>query len=237
MNVIDIGIILLLIMFFISGFKNGVIKEAVSIVGLVVVFFLSYKFKGFIGSILCALLPFFKFSGVIEGMTAINIFFYEAIGFLITFAFLWGIYEIVMGFSKFLQKLVNLTIILLIPSKILGGILSVIKGYLIMFIIFLILLIPFKNQSIFVESKMLDVMMSKTPFVSSMTSDFQTAVSEVYDLGLQVSKKNLAVNDANLKTVDILLKYDIISKSSLQRLIDLHKLDDIENIDSVVSKY
>ena len=237
MNVIDIGIILLLIMFFISGFKNGIIKEAVSVVGIVVVFIISYKLKGYIGSILCALLPFFKFGGVIRGLTAINIFLYQAIGFLITFSILLGIYEIIMGFSKFLQKLVDLTIVLLIPSKILGGLLSVIKGYLILFVIFLVLLVPLKNNDLFKESTVLDIMMNKTPFITSYTSDFQNAVNEVYDLGVKVNDKKIEVNDANLKTLDILLKYDIISKDGLQRLVDLNKLEDIENIDTVLNKY
>ena len=38
MNVLDIGIILVLIMGFIIGFKTGVMRELVSFVGIIIVF-------------------------------------------------------------------------------------------------------------------------------------------------------------------------------------------------------
>ena len=40
MNIFDIGILLLLIMFAIIGWKQGVIREGVSLVGIVIVFFI-----------------------------------------------------------------------------------------------------------------------------------------------------------------------------------------------------
>ena len=57
MNIIDIGIVLVLIMFAIAGWKKGVIKETVSVVGLIVVFIIAYTFKEQLGNILCKYLP------------------------------------------------------------------------------------------------------------------------------------------------------------------------------------
>ena len=51
MNIFDIGIILVLIMFLIVGIKRGVIKEAVSLVAIILVFVLSFSLKGIIGNI------------------------------------------------------------------------------------------------------------------------------------------------------------------------------------------
>ena len=44
LNIFDIGIILLLIMFLIVGFKNGVIREAFALIGIIAVFIFSFVF-------------------------------------------------------------------------------------------------------------------------------------------------------------------------------------------------
>ena len=152
MNILDVGIVLLLIMFFITGFKRGVIKELVSLIGIVLVFIISYQLKDYIGNILCYIFPFFKFTGSIEGLSVLNIILYQAIAFLIVFSLLLSLYEVILKLSKSLQKIVNMTIILIIPSKILGGLISMIKGYIILFVIFIVLLVPLRSQDMFNES-------------------------------------------------------------------------------------
>ena len=86
MNVLDIGIILILIMGFIIGFKTGVMRELVSFIGIIIVFIISFELKGLIGNILCKYLPFFKFSGGIAGLPIINILIYQTIAFLLIFS-------------------------------------------------------------------------------------------------------------------------------------------------------
>ena len=78
MNFIDIGIILIFIMFLIVGIKRGVIKEAVSLVAIILVFVLSFSLKGIIGNILCVLLPFLD----LDGFVTLNIFFYQLVAFI-----------------------------------------------------------------------------------------------------------------------------------------------------------
>ena len=58
-NILDVAIILILIMFAIIGFKRGAIKEIVSLVGIIAVFIVSFSLKGILGNILCKWLPFF----------------------------------------------------------------------------------------------------------------------------------------------------------------------------------
>lgn len=144
MNVFDIGIILIFVMFFISGFRKGIIKELVALVGIVVVFIISFSLKGTVGNLLCTFLPFFKFSGVIEGISTINILMYQMIAFMFVFSTLLGVYAVAMKISKVLQKLVNFTIVLILPSKLLGALVSFVKGYIVLFAVFLVLMIPLK---------------------------------------------------------------------------------------------
>lgn len=237
LNIFDVGIILLFVMLAITGFKRGVIKELVALIGIIIVFIVSFSLKGIIGNFLCTLLPFFKFTGSIEGLTVINIFLYQTIAFLIIFSILLSIYAIALKISKFIQKLVNITIILWLPSKILGAIVSIIKGYIVLFAIFLVLMIPLKNQTIFNESSLINHILYKTPILSKSTNDFTSSITEVYDLVFAVNNKKLSTNDANLKALDIMLKYNVVDKDTIERLIKLHKLDNINNVESIINKY
>ena len=237
MNIFDVGIILLLCMCFIVGWKNGVIKEVVSFIGIIIVFIISYQLKGIIGNILCRVLPFIKFKGVLEGLSSMNILLYQAIAFLVVFSMLLGIYAIVLSVSKFFQKIINLTIILLIPSKILGGIVGVIKGWVVLFVVMMVLLVPFRNQEIFMESKLVNTLLYKTPILNKTTNDFMNATEDIYSLAQKVAKKEITTNEANLRSIDVMLKYKIVDKKTIEELRDYRKLDDIKDLNSVLEKY
>ena len=237
LNIFDVGIILLLIMFFIVGFKNGVIRELFALVGIILVFMLSFALKGIVGNFLCLILPFFKITGVIEGFSVINILIYQAIGFILVFGILLTIYEFILRISRFVQKLVNLTIILIIPYNILGGIVGIIKGWIVLFAVFIVLMIPLRNYSIFTDSTLINKILYNTPVLSDYTSSFTNSVEEIYDLGVKVSNKEISTNEANLETLDIMLKHNVVDKSTVEKLINQNKLDDVKNINSVLNKY
>lgn len=237
LNIFDVGIILLLIMFLIVGFKNGVIREAFSLIGIIAVFILSFVFKGLLGNLMCIILPFFKLSGVIEGFSVINILIYQIIAFMLVFAILLTIYEIFLKISKFIQKLVNLTIILILPSKLLGAVVSLIKGVTVLFAVFIVLMIPLKNSELFTGSTMVNQILYKTPILSQSSNNFINTVEEIYNLAEKVSNKEISTNDANLELLDMMLKHKIVNKSTVESLVKLHKLDDVNNIETVLQKY
>jgi len=45
------------------------------------------------------------------------------------------------------------------------------------------------------------------------------------------------MNEANLKSIDIMLKYKLVDKDTVENLIKNKKLKGIKNIDSVLSNY
>lgn len=237
LNIFDVGIILLLIMFLIVGFKNGVIREAFALIGIIAVFILSFVFKGLLGNLMCIILPFFKLSGVIEGFSVINILIYQIIAFMLLFAILLTIYEIFLKISKFIQKLVNLTIILILPSKLLGAVVSLIKGVIVLFAVFIVLMIPLKNSELFTGSTMVNQILYKTPILSQSSNNYINTVEEIYNLAEKVSNKKISTNDANLELLDMMLKHKIVNKSTVESLVKLHKLDDVNNIETVLQKY
>ena len=237
LNRFDVGIILLLIMFLIVGFKNGVIREAFALIGIIAVFILSFVFKGLLGNLMCIILPFFKLSGIIEGFSVINILIYQIIAFMLVFAILLTIYEIFLKISKFIQKLVNLTIILILPSKLLGAVVSLIKGVIVLFAVFIVLMIPLKNSELFTGSTMVNQILYKTPILSQSSNNYINTVEEIYNLAEKVSNKKISTNAANLELLDMMLKHKIVNKSTVESLVKLHKLDDVNNIETVLQKY
>ena len=237
LNIFDIGIILLCAMFFIVGFKNGVIKEVFSLVGTIVIFAISFIFKGVIGNIMCLAFPFFELSGALEGITSFNILLYQILAFMAIFCILLSIYALLMALSDVFQKIVNFTIILIPVSKILGGIVAILKGYIIMFAVFLLLMIPLKNHDVYKESRLVNFMLYKTPVLSDSTSKITSSVEEIYKLTSKVSKKELTSTEANLETIDIMLKYKICDKDIIRQLIRKNKLTNVDNVESVLSKY
>lgn len=224
LNIFDIGIILLLIMFIIIGFKRGVIKELVSLVGIIIVFILSWTLKGYLGNFLCLYLPFFEFKGILKGLTSVNIFMYQTISFILIFSLLLGIYCFSLKISKVIQKIVNMTIVLWIPSKLLGALVSFIKGYLILFVVFIILLIPIGNTSLYQESSIIDLMLNKTPVLSSYTGNFINPANDIVKLGKDVSENKISRKKADKEAINIMIKYNVIDEKTVTELYNKNKL-------------
>ena len=237
MNIFDVAIVLIILMFGIMGFKKGVIKEAVSLVGIILVFVIAFLFKGYIGDILCKYLPFFNFSGNLKGIVVLNILVYQLIGFFLIYSILFFVYMLALKMSGAIQKFINMTIILSLPSKLGGLILALIEGYIIVFIVSLTLYIPFSGNDAFNESKVVNMIIYNTPILSNSSNNLTKSIDEIYNLGTKIEKKEISRNDANLESLDIMLKHDIVNKKTVEQLIVLDKLKNVHDTDKVLNKY
>ena len=239
MTAIDIVIILLLIMFGVVGWKQGIIKEAVQLIGMIIILVIAFMFKGELGNIFCKWLPFFNFNGSpIEGMTTLNILLYQVLGFVIIFTVLYAIYTIILKLSGVFQKILDWTIILLIPSKIGGLIIGLLEGYILLFVLLLIITgLPANYTSNFTNSNLVQTIVYNTPILSSASKDVTNSMKDIYVLVDEVAQKKITTNDANLKTVDIMLKYDLVTPKTVEQLVILDKLKGVKGIDAVIAKY
>lgn len=237
MNILDIVIALVLIMSAIIGFKRGAIKEVVSLVGIIIVFILAFSLKGVLGNVLCKWLPFFNFAGNLEGVTVLNILLYQLIAFLIIYSLLFSVYMIVVKISGIVQKIVHMTVILWLPSKLIGAVVAFTTGYVMVFVVLLALLIPLKDTDIFKNSKFANYIVYDTPILASSSANISTSINEIYELGEDLSKGDISKNEANVKTMDILLKYKVVSAETARELVVLDKLDGISGLDKVIEKY
>ncbi len=234
-NIVDVLIVLGILLYGIVGMKKGGIKQIVSTVGFIIVLILAFNLKNPLAEFLSLHLPFFKFGGIYEGVTALNILIYQLIAFLIIVALLETILNVIISISGILEKILKMTIILSIPSKILGFIVGLIEGFLITFVILLILNQPMFNIKAFDESKLTNKILKSTPVMSSFANNIVEVVNDIYVIGKGNTEEE-AVNDLNKNIVEIMLKHKMITSSYVKKLIDAGKID-IYGIEPILNQY
>lgn len=235
MNIVDVVIILLLLYGAVIGFKNGFTRQVVSFLGIVIITALSFYLKNYISVFLYEHLPFFKFGGIFKGVTVLNIALYEVIAFLIVFNILLIVFRILLTFTKIFEKILAFTIILGIPSKILGAIVGVVEYFIIVFIGLYVCSLPFFTGDILKGSKYAGKILHSTPILSTSISNTMKVFKEFEELKDKYEVTDQA-SEFNLETLDLFLKYKVITVESTERLINQKKLD-MPNVDSVLNKY
>ncbi len=235
MNIIDAAIILIILMGAVVGFKRGFTKEIVSFLGFFIVVVLSFILKNPISVFMYEHLPFFKFGGIIKGVTVLNIALYEIIAFLIVLSVLTFILRIVMFATKIFEKILKFTIVLGIPSKLLGLVVGLIEGFVWVFIILYVLNLPVFNITELNNSKLKNKILNNVPILSSFASSTNKVINEFLDIKDKYEVIDNS-NEFNKETLDLFLKYDVITIDSVDNLIANKKLI-IENVDEVLDKY
>ncbi len=232
----DIIIIIIILLSGVIGLKRGFTKELVCFIGFFLVILLAFILKNPLSSFLYEHLPFFKFSGLYKGITSLNILLYEVLSFFIVLMVLLIVLRVLIFATSIFEKLLKLTIILGIPSKILGLILGLIEGLVWSFIIIYIVSLPFFNIKIVNESKLKNKLLNNTPILTDMTKGTVKTFNELDKLKKDFKEKKISNNEFDLESIDILLKYKVIDVDSLKKLIKNKKIK-IKNIDKVIIKY
>lgn len=235
LNMVDLFIIILILAGGVIGFSRGITKQLVSFIGLIVVVVASFFLKNPVSIFLYEHLPFFKFGGVLKGVTVLNILLYEIIAFLAIFLILMVILKIALMATTIFEAILNATIVLGIPSKILGAIVGFVEYFIYAFIALYVMSLPFFDLQIVKESKLKDKILTSTPFLSEVVSEGMTIVDEFATLKDKYESDTNA-NRFNLETLDLFLKYDVVTIESVDRLVEMDKLV-IDNIESVLLKY
>ncbi len=232
---IDIVIIAAILFGAWRGWKYGGISAAVSLIGTIIVFIVAYYLKNPISILLYENLPFIKFGGMFSGISSLNILFYEAIAFVIAMIILIIIISLLIKVTHILDKLVNMTLILALPSKLIGLVLGALQYYIIIyFVLFIFMQIPF-TAKYFNESEVTHNIVDKTPALSNVTSELYSTFNEIYDICLKYDK----VDDksrGDYEALDAMMKRDIITSESVKKLKLKNKLS-FEGIDELINKY
>ena len=222
MVVVDIIILVLIALGAIGGFKAGVIKKTTDFVGTLVIVIIAFYLKNYLSVIMYENLPFYDFGGLIKGVEVINILFYEVLAFIIVFALLLVILRVLLMVTGLIEKILKATVILSIPSKILGIFVGMIEMYVYVFITLVFLSLPVFNISYVKESKLANFMLNDTPVLSSMAEDIIGTYGEVYEL--IDNKENKTSEEVNTEILKVLFDKEVITKESARKLVDKNKL-------------
>ena len=227
MNIIDIVIIIVLVFGFILGFLRGFTKELVNFLGLFVVLILSFILKNPISIFLYKNLPFLNFEGIFKDVTVLNILLYETIAFIFVFAVLFVIFKILLFGTKIFEKILKMTIILGIPSKILGGILGIVENWIYVFIVLYLLKLPMFDMNLINKSNMAGIVYNHTPVLNVVCDKTLSIVDEISKL----KEEYKTTNDSkkfNQKVLNSMIEKGVITRENAQYLIDKKKIEDVK---------
>lgn len=223
MNIVDVVIILILLFGAVIGAKRGLTRQLVDTVGTIVIILLAFLLKGSVSAIFYKIFPFFEFSGKVAGVTALNLVLYEVISFFILIVILYSILSVLRLTTSIFEKLLNMTIILGIPSKILGAIVGVIQNFIFLFIILYVLRLPVFKLDIIKESSIADKLLNSTPVLSNICGGMITTFED-FDQLLEEYKNETDKSILNQKTLELLVDKKIVDVDTVNKLIAEGKL-------------
>ena len=222
MNVVDVIIIALLILGGVAGFKAGVIKKLTDFIGMFVVIILAFYLKNYISVIMYENLPFFNFFGLINGIDTLYILLYEVIAFLVIFIALLFVLKVVLMLTGLVEKILKATVILSIPSKLLGIVVGVIEMYVYLFLILVIVSLPIFDSSFLKDSKMNNFILNNTPVLSGVSEEIIDIYGDVYNI--IDNRKNKTNEQLNEEILKVLIDKKVVTKESAKKLVDKNKI-------------
>ncbi len=228
MGVVDFIIIILILSGFVIGWKNGFTKQLISTVGLIVLLALSYVIKNPLSALMYKYLPFFDFGGSFKGVQVLNVFIYEFLAFLIILSILQTVFKILLNTSSLFENILKHTIILGIPSKLLGGLIGCIENFVVTFIILFFLNLPFINIPMVQESNLSNFMLNHTPVLSNVCNDALIVFDEIRDLKHEYESNKSNKDEFNSKVLTVMVKHNVISKENIDYLISVGKIKYVE---------
>ena len=209
-NLVDIIIVLLLVSGFITGYKKGLIKQAI--------------LKNNLSIILYEKCPFFTV-GLLKNYSSLNILFYELISFFILFTVLSIILKIILKIFGVAENIADDSGLFRTISKVLGGLLGALESYVSIFVILLVLCLPIfslKFSNYIHKSKLKNHILNNTILISNISEPLIKTINSIAALEVQ---KNIGKEEFNCETIEIFKKNKIISEESLKYLKDSKKLD------------
>jgi len=232
-SLVDVIIVLLILMGAIVGFKNGAIKEGTKFIGLFIIIIVSFILKDSLMVLLYENLPFFNFFGIIKGIDAINILFYQLVSFLIIFAILMFVLKVLIVVTGIIEWLLKLTVFLSIPSKILGIFVGALEYYVYLFIALYILNMPVFGLTLVNDSKFGNIILDETPILSDLVDDTVDVYSDVWNVVR--NRGDLSDKEVNSFVLATLLDNDLITIDSARKLVESNYI--IIEDESILDKY
>lgn len=233
-NPVSLVISLLVLIIFVSdliaGYKKGFLESGVKFLKSVIAMLIAYFTKAPLSKYLYMNFPFFEFDGIFKGVSAVSILLYEVIAFFVVFILVLIILAIISSIIKLDERILRLVSIIGVPNKIAGAIVGGLKS---------IVFLYFALSAFFVVSNFLKIDTGKSlgdfvvdiPVLKNTFGSVLDSFDKISDLAVEY--ENIQDKEAlNEESIDILLKYDIITQENLEILIEAGKVEyNINNVD------
>lgn len=237
MNLIDIIVILGIAFSGYIGMRKGFVKSLVSFFGIVIVFILAYFMKNPIADWLCLNLPFFNFTGSFKGATILNVIFYQILAFIIMFGLLMTLYHVIVKISGLVERMLKMSFILAVPTKIGGLIVGIFEGLIISLIAIIILSLPVLKFGWVEDSAIRNYLYNVSPVIGNITGSMNTSVDEILELKEKFNNQE-DKEEFNLGSLDIMLKHSAMKVSLAEKLVNSDKLNiDHDKAMEIINKY
>jgi len=231
MSVIDIIVLVIMLFFAIIGFKRGVIQSLVSLIGFILVIYLAYLFKNYLGDIFVTDLPFFNIKIGSTSSTVMNIVMYQMLAFVIMMTVLGLVYKFLLYLSGIVEKIFKLTIVLGIPSKLLGIVVGLIEGYVFVYLFLFFVSQPYIKMDLLSDSTYAKTILTKTPVLSGFANNTLEVITEVNE-----TVNNNETENFELNLSELILKHKVTSPEIMEKLSKAKKIN-VTGLDEVIDKY
>lgn len=226
MAVLDGIIIILLVLGILYGTKKGFLNGIISLIGLFVSFIMALLLRGVVADILLKGMPFLKFSGSYKGITSLNILFYEAVAFILVFLFLLSILSLVLKITGIVQKVIDYSVVLTLPSKILGVIVGIINALIISYVMSFIMLNINSTRQMVHDSKIAPYLLKNSVVISKDTKKYYDSTTKINKI-IDKCKHEKNKRTCNVLVANSLIESKIIEKEKVIELINSGKLKNI----------
>lgn len=224
MQLIDVLIVLALSAGIVTGFARGFIRQTVQSLGGIFVVVCAFIFRQPMAAWLFEIFPTINFGGILDGISSANILFYEVVAFVILLVIFGILVRFVMIVANFVEGVFKSTIVLALPSKVLGAIMGFVEAYVLVFIALFILTLPIFNFDFVNKSKYKSSILEKTPIVSNLAKRTINSFDDIYAL------KDDFINgvdrlELDQKVLEILIKNKVISSERAAELYEEGKIN------------
>ena len=87
------------------------------------------------------------------------------------------------------------------------------------------------------QSKLTRFILYDTPLLHNYTETFSTSLDEIYEIILQTSKGKLSKENANVRCLEAMLEYKMVSKDTVEKLIQKNKIESNTQIKALLRDY
>ena len=222
---IDILIVAFIALGTYLGFRKGLLKTLIGLIGLVAIVIISYTLRVPIANFLIDKLPFFDFGGSFAGLTSLNILFYNLIAFIVLFIVLYCVLNIIMTLTGFIDTLLKFTVIWVLPSKIGGALLGFLETWVFIFLVLFVLVQFNFTTKLVTDSTVANVVLDHTPIVGTYLGGAKRAAKNIYASVKKYTDGEItSQRDLNVEILNIEIVNGVISKQKANELIETGKL-------------